>query len=548
MKSLISISVFLFTTYALAVVDMRNANFAHTWVDLEVPGAGYDLKVNRTYNSRSLFSGIFGYGWCSEFETTIAFTAEGNIKLTECGAGQEIYFTPREFGRKDVDKTIAKIIEKVKAAKKPSEKELQSLARDMVFDHDLRSKFAVAYKVAVPVKEGTKFFANGKEVENIAFANGIYTRYMADGSYQRFSKEGRLTHYYDKNGNFLKLDYDKDLLVQVIDNNGKRLSLKYSPNKKIRSIVGPNNMEATYKFSNNDDLSSVKNAWNNTYNYEYDDLHNLTKATFPDNTFIALTYDKKNDWVTSFTDRDKCLESYTYEFSEKEPKYHYWSSVNKVCGKEQVAKSRYEFWYAAAKDGSIFLQRVKAEVNGNPTDITYHETYGKPIFIQRGDQRFNYEYYPNGQVASKQAERLKLSYKYDAKSGKVTEVVSHAIDEKGKLGNPQRTVFRYDGKSNLTYAENSYGQKITMTYDNKGRISTITDQAKKVVKIEYEERFGKPAIVKRPGLGTISVSYKQSGEIDKVTSPEGQSVAMQVASTFNNLLDIISPATAEVFN
>lgn len=86
-----------------------------------------------------------------------------------------------------------------------------------------------------------------------------------------------------------------------------------------------------------------------------------------------------------------------------------------------------------------------------------------------------------------------------------------------------------------------------MTYDNKGRIATITDQAKKVVKIEYEDRFGKPSVVTRPGLGTIKVTYKPSGEINKVESKEGPSVAMQVASTFNNLLDVVAPATSEVF-
>lgn len=92
------------------------------------------------------------------------------------------------------------------------------------------------------------------------------------------------------------------------------------------------------------------------------------------------------------------------------------------------------------------------------------------------------------------------------------------------------------------------GKKINMTYDSHGRIASIIDQAKKMVKIDYEERFGRPSVVTRPGLGTIKVTYKASGEIDKVNSNEGPTVAMQVASTFNNLLDIISPATAEVYN
>ena len=121
------------------------------------------------------------------------------------------------------------------------------------------------------------------------------------------------------------------------------------------------------------------------------------------------------------------------------------------------------------------------------------------------------------------------------------------LNEKGKVVANKSTSFKYDGKVNLTLAENSDGQKISMTYDLKGRIQTITDQAKKVVKIDYEERFGKPALVSRPGLGTIKVSYKSNGDISKVDSPEGPTVASQVASTFNNLLDVIAPATQELY-
>jgi YD repeat-containing protein len=548
MKKLSLFFIALLSAKAFGIVDMKNANFANSWVDLEVPGSGYDLKVTRTYNSKSLFDGMFGFGWCSDFETTLQATAEGNLKLTECGAGQEIFYTPREFGRKEIDKTIAQIIEKVRAAKKADEKTLKKMAEDMITDHDLRSKFAYAYKVALPVKEGTQFLANGREVENITFAKGVYTRNLPDGSYMRFDREGHLTHMYDKNGNFLKMDYESGVLKDITDNNGRKLVFKFYSNKKVKTITGPNSLSAEYKFSNMNDLSSAKSAGNNTYTYEYDELHNLTKATYPDKTFITLTYDKKNDWVTSFTDREKCLENYKYEFDDKNPKLHYWSTVKKTCGKEVVNESKHEFWYAERKDGQIYLARVASTVNDNVTDITYHEAFGKPIAIRRNNERFTYDYYANGLVKTKNSDTAKLTYEYDAKTGKVTHVTTIHLNEKGKAVATHKAEFKYDAKGNLIFAQNSQGQKVTMTYDQRGRIATITDQAKKVVKIEYEERFGKPAIVTRPGLGTIKVSYKSTGEIDKVNSAEGPSVAMQVASTFNNLLDVISPATAEVFN
>lgn len=549
MKQLTFIFAVLFSISSYALVDMRNANYTNSWTDLELPNSGYDLKVSRTYNSKSLFEGMFGYGWCSDFETTLKMTGEGNIKITECGAGQEVYYTPREFGRKEIDKTIAQIIQKMKEAKKGDEKQWKQVAEDMVWDHDLRSKFAFAYKVSVPVKEGTQFFANGKEVENIVLSKGIYTRYLADGSYMRFNSSGQLVQQFDKNGNFLKFDYDKDALREVVDNNGRKLVFKYYTNKKVKSINGPNSLMVEYKYQKLDDLSYVKNAWGNIYTYDYDDSHNMIKSTNPDKTFIAMTYDKKNDWVTSFTDKEKCHETYKYEFDEKSPRMHYWSHVKKLCGKDVVNESKHEFWYAERKDGQNFLQRVVSTVNGDTTDISYHDTFGKPISIKRNNNaKYIYDYYANGQIKTKNSEFLKLHYKYDTKSGKVNEVIAETLNNAGKIVVTKKSNFKYDNKGNLSFAENSDGQQVTMTYDTRGRISTILDQAKKVVKIEYEEKFGKPSIVSRPGLGKVTVTYKSNGEVDKAVSPEGPSIAMQVASTFNNLLDVISPATAEIYN
>jgi hypothetical protein len=118
MKWLLAMTMMLIGIRAVAVVDMKNANYSNTWIDLIVPGTGYDLKISRTYNSRTLFSGMFGYGWCSEFETSIAITSENNLRLTECGAGQEIVYTPHNFSSKEVDKTIGSIITKLKAENK----------------------------------------------------------------------------------------------------------------------------------------------------------------------------------------------------------------------------------------------------------------------------------------------------------------------------------------------------------------------------------------------------------------------------------------------
>jgi YD repeat-containing protein len=539
----------VFSSTCYAVVDMKNANFSQTWVDAEVPGSGYDLRVQRTYNSRSLFNGIFGFGWCSDFETKMAITAEGNLKITECGAGQEVFFYPREVSRSDIDSTIGKIISKMKEEKVVGRTEefYKKLSAELLELDVKRSQLANQYNITVPVKPGSRFFANGREVETITLEKTYYTRALQDGSSQRFDLKGRMTHMYDKNGNFLKFEYENENMVQITDNNSRKLSFRYFPSKKVKEISGPNSLKVEYQYQDLDDLSYVKNAWKNVYTYKYDELHNMVLATWPDKTSIALKYDTKNDWVTSFTDRNKCVESYGYELSRDNPKGHYWSTVKKVCGKEVVADDKYEFWYKQRKDGEWALSRVLSDVKGNLTDINYDDVTGKPTAIRRNQDRLVFEYYPNGLVKMKAGTNSKQHFKYDGANNKISEVITEFFNQKGEKVATRTTSFKYDQKGNLVYAQNSDGQKVNMTYDPLGRIASITDQAKKLVKIQYEERYGKPSVVTRPGLGTIKVSYRPSGEIDKVDTKDGPSVALQVASTFNNMLDIIAPATTDVY-
>lgn len=536
---------------AHALVDMKTANYAQSWTDIDVPSAAnqFKMRVERTYNSRSLFDGMFGFGWCSTFETKLEITPEGSLRLIECGSGQETAYLPYESNRKDIDKTIAAIAAKLKDAKQLDDKAIKTLSEDLVTNHNLRSRYATDFKIKVEPKEGLEYMANGAEIDRIVFAKGIFTRTLVGGNQMRFNRDGRLTHIYDNSQNFLKFEYEKDLIKEVVDNNGRKLSFKYMrDNRKVQQITGPGGAQAEYRYSGIVDLQSVTNQWKNTTAYEYDDQHNMTKIIHPDKTASQLGYNKDKDWVTKFVDRDNCTEEYTYELSKDDPRLHYWSTVKKTCGKEVTNESKHEFIQKKRSDGQIYMQRVVSTVNGNPTEIIYHESFGKPVSIRRSGETTTFDYFPNGLVKAKANRQARLTFKYDNRTSKVSEVTTIILNEKGKAAATKRTTFTYDKRGNLSFAANSDGQRVNMTYDDRGRIKTITDQAKKMVKIDYDERFGKPSVVARPGLGTIRVNYKSSGEIEKVISAEGPTVATQVASIFNNLLDILSPASPEVYN
>jgi YD repeat-containing protein len=533
-----------------AIVDMKNSNYADSWIDMRLEGSGYPLRVQRFYNSRSIFSGMFGFGWCSDFETTVERTPEGRLKLVECGAGQEILFSPASFDTKELEKSIDQMVAHYrKTTPGANQQGADTLRAQLRENADLRVEWGRNAGLAAPeVKKGSIFKADNLDVEQISWDGSSYTRTLADGSMQKFDSEGRLIQIYDRNANFLRLTYAGQALKEVIDNQGKKLNFVFQ-NKRVKEITAPGNIRIQYKYKG-EDLIEVRNMWKNTYAYDYDETHNLTKIKFPDNTFKAITYNQKNDWVTSFTDRAidgvACTETYKYEMDKVNPKDHFWSTATKKCGSEIKNEARFEFWHKTRADGQKYLERVSTKSSSDSMDVTYHPEFGRPVSVKKNGITTVFDYLPNGLVRERSTATSRMLFEYNNQFNKVSKVVTEFFDQKGKVARKRETKFTYDAKSNLAGAENSDGQFVKLGYDARGRIASIIDQAKKEVQIRFDERTGKPSQITRPKVGTINISYKPNGEINKIESSDGPTVAVQIASTFNNLLDIIAPATSEL--
>lgn len=551
--------LFLSTTLAVAlipstghaVVDMKNSNYSDAWQDLTFAGSGYALRVQRTYNSRTTYSGIFGFGWCSEFETSIEKTPEGRLKLMECGAGLEVIYSPAKFDTKAMDRLVDQLVAHYKKTTPGATDAGATTLREQLYEMaDLRAEWAKHAGLPVPeVKKNVVYSANGLEVEKIIFDGTNYNRTLADGTAQKFDANGHLAMMNDKNGNNLKLSYSGDNLKEVVDNTGKKLTFAFNQNHRVSSITGPAGAKAEYKYKG-EDLIEIKNMWKNVYKHEYDETHNLTKTVFPDGTTKLLTYNQKNDWVTSFTDRavggPACVETYKYELSKNDPKNNFWSTAVKKCGNEVKNDARFEFWHKTRADGKNYLARVLTRTLSNTLDVTYHPELGRPVIVKKDGITTTFDYFANGLVKEKTTPALRLSFEYKNDFNKVSKVATDFLDAKGKIVRNRQTDFTYDTKSNLVTAQNSDGQSVKLTYDSRGRIATILDQAKKEVLVKWDDKTGKPAQITRPGVGSIKLTYKANGEINKVDSPDGPTVASQIAVTFNNLLDIIAPATSEL--
>lgn len=534
-----------------AVVDMKNANYAEAVIDITLPGTSYDLKIQRYYNSRSVFSGLFGFGWCSDFETVLEKLPEGRLKLTECGAGQEVIYSPSRISEDDLDKTIEAIITYYKKNNSgATAKTVETLRRQLREYNELRADWAKQAGLPGPkIAKGAVYKAENLEIEQITFQGSHYIRHLSDGTSQTFDDRGRLVILSDKNGNYLRVSYVGDNLKEVVDVKGRKLTFHFK-GKRIDKITGPKGISAQYKF-HGELLSEVKNMWRNTYSYQYDETRNLTRINYPDGTFKALSYNQKNDWVMSFTDRAvkgvACTETYDYQVDKENPRDHFWSTAVKKCGEEIKNEARFEFWHKTRGDGRKYLSRVLTKSMTDSLDVTYHPEFGRPTVVKKDGITTTFDYYSNGLIREKTTTATRMRFSYDNPHNKVSKVVAEFIDNKGKTLRKRETTFEYDKKNgNLRAARNSDGQSVTLTYDPRGRIASITDQAKKEVRIEYDDRTGKPLVITRPQVGALKMTYKPNGELDEVKSPDGPTVAVQIASTFNNLLDIIAPATSEL--
>ena len=144
------ISILLSFQLSHALVDMNNAGYSNTFLDLDVPGTGYQLRVMRAYKSRTIYNGMFGFGWCSEFETKLSITSLGLPKINECGDGQQILYSQKEITKKDVEGIAKQIITKMKVDKRYNNRNQdywKKIESQIMTDESERERYAAQVEV-----------------------------------------------------------------------------------------------------------------------------------------------------------------------------------------------------------------------------------------------------------------------------------------------------------------------------------------------------------------------------------------------------------------
>lgn len=532
---------------ALASVSLKNGNWFVGYTDIIYPG-GFEPKIERVYNSKTPFRGMFGWGWGNEYEVYLTVSADGSVVVHEYGGGAENRFSPKAFNESELNEAVEKIAATMqKTGGFGSADQLASYKKKLRSDADFRNseweKFRGKNQLQPrALKEGTELVSNKFTYQRVQKVAGGYVRHFDTGRQEKFDEQGRLVRIADKNNNFIDITRTKDgsRIAKIQDNFNRRMFFTYNTKGLVEKIEGENGKVAAYKYDSKDALLESKDVDGNVYTFKYDARFNMTEIGYSDKTTVKIAYHdrSKNDNVKSVKDRDETATYYGYDTDSSDPG-HYWVSVDvKDRGGKAISSSKYEYFMKRKADGEEWQYKMVTVVDGDRTETTYNECCGMPLLIKRGKEETSFEYDTKGRVTKKATPTDVTELTYNQTVGKVEKVVRYS-----KLDKKQAhwSNFQYDGKGNLVLAKNSENKGVKLFYDQNGRIKTMIDQSQRRIDFKYNEN-SKPIEITDPKLGTIKVSYTNSGEIKKVESSAGRKIALQVTSAFQNLLDIIRPA------
>lgn len=544
-----------FSLYAVeptsANVSLKNGNFFVGYQDLVYSG-GFDPKIERVYNSKTPFKGVFGWGWGNEYEVFLSVSADGSVVVHEYGGGAENRFLPLSFNAAELDKAVEEISKVAQSlgvvgGGAPLAAYKQKLKNDATFRNEEWEKYRAQGRIkARQLAKGTQLKSNRFSYQFITKLADGYQRDFDTGRMEKFDENGRLVKMSDKNGNFITI-LNKPDHKEIVDGGAqnsvpRKMLLRFNAKGLLTDVEGENQKRAKYVYNAQDELISSTDVDKNTFTYKYDSQgrHNLIEIGYSDKTTMAVQYYGKDKFesVKSIKDRDGTVTTYDYP-TENKDRYTVTVKVKGADGK-LVADSKYEYFNKRKADGEEWTQKLVTVLDGETSETVYSETCGLPESIKQGAQSTTFKYDGKCHVVKKTTEEEITDLTYDPAIGKVSSV-SKKSRENGKEKEISWSKFTYDAKGNLVTAKNSEGKAEKLIYDSAGRIHGIVDEAHHEITFKYNEN-SKPIEITDAKLGTITVSYTNSGEIKKVESTAGRKIATEVTQEFQELLDIIRPA------
>lgn len=542
--------IFLITFNLFAGVNLKNGNFYISYTDLLTKHVQFVFgDFSRTYNSKSIKTGLFGYGWGTKWETELYFFPDGYISVHEYGAGDKSAFNSDLVSTESIQMMVDIIID-TKLEHGLLDNNPSAILK---LQNKLTDMMDVRHAEWLKLKEDNKLDFEQELIDGLVFDgfsrgnqkititnNGFERISISDQTKEFFDINGRLIKYTDNNGLYTEIKYVDDKITQMICSDGNVIHFKTNDNGYIIEARLDDSV-STYKYDG-DNLIYNKDGGGNQYAYEYDNIHNLTRIIYNPARFkgeaidaMTITYEDRTYCCSSITDRDGKTINYEYKkyFNEDgtEDPDHYSTTVIKDDYYGNKAKSEYEYFIKVGASGNRYTHQVITTIQGIKTNTTYDEQCGNPIKIIKGSRETDFKYNNRCRLIRKTSN---YGDDIEMKYHPTLEKLTYVRNDQGEFN------FEYNTKGNLLKASKSNGDTVEMEYLDNGKISKMISNDETLL-FKYNT-MGKPIAIEIEGEGKIDVTYDKYGEIERVDSEDGHSMALKVTQAFQNLLAIVKPS------
>jgi YD repeat-containing protein len=342
-----------------AEVKLETGNFFIAFGDIIYSG-GFGLKIERVYNAKSRFKGIFGTGWGSERKKYASVLADGSVVVHEYGSGAENVFVAEALDGEELRGAVAAIVKVATSTRAIRQEEAtsyrQRLETDVLFRIYEWEKFRDRRLLSgrsLPV--GAVLVSNRFGYQYIKRVRDGYVRVKDDGRNEFFDLDGRLRRVTDKNENFIDLLYDETgRIAQITDNAGRAIRFTFNGRGLVEALIVASGRKARYEYNDRGDLIKSTDVADHVYEYEYDDSHNMTAMLFTDETRMEMTYysQELNESIRTVRDRDGTITRYTYVLDPNDREHvQVVVDVRKSNG-DAVSRSAYEYYRGRLPSGS----------------------------------------------------------------------------------------------------------------------------------------------------------------------------------------------------
>jgi RHS repeat-associated protein len=275
---------------------------------------------------------------------------------------------------------------------------------------------------------------------------------------------GRLKKIIYPDTNFVLLTFDlAGRRTKVKDPRGYETTFAYDTAYRLTSETNADAKVTSYAYDLMSNLTGVTDALNRTTNYTYDDFNRLTKIKYPEATVGAgrleenFTYDSAGNLLQK-ADQAGRMTSFCYD------------SSNRLTSSTDPALKTTAFEYNARSQQTAVVDAI------NQRYEFVYDALGRRTQEKKGAATMTFAYDVGGNRTQRtDYNNAVTNYAYDALN--LLTTVNYP--------DTTSTTYGYDVLSRLTTATNPSGT-VTVAYDNRGRVSSVTDVFGQVVSYAYD--------------------------------------------------------------